>query len=367
MANPEAAVQPVPPNDGQDMGDRVGQLSGQCKKKVTGRSTNFSTAEDVNLCTSWVAISCDPIKNTGQKKAAFWVRVAKLYNTNRGCYPERSQKSLLCRWETIKEQVSRFSSYMVQTLRLNPSGMSDSDKVRTSFRCSCSFSIAPPYCIFLTCLIHPCTLQTSEAAARFAAVEGHPFTFMHCWNELKDEPKWMDVANKGAVVPEAPTQHTPQDSNTGDQDGSADQAGGSTGKRPMGRDAAKKKKANSSSSGGSVEYASKFHDLSLEKLGYLKDSDDDRRSKMARLVEIEEERCSTMKVHRERRLALEERKVRLQEEEAERRRQLHEEEIERQRRAEDERILGIDLDACPPVLREYYRRLQSQILDRLNM
>ncbi|OEL35603.1 hypothetical protein BAE44_0003378, partial [Dichanthelium oligosanthes] len=186
-------------------------------------------------------------------------------------------------------------------------------------------------------------------------MEPRPFTLMHFWNILKEEPK---------------------DSNTVQQDGSADQAGGSMGKRPLGRDAAKKKKkANSSSSGRSVEYANKFHDLSLKKLSYLKDLDDDRRNKMARLVEIEEEKCCTMRLHQEHQLALEERKLRLQEEETEirrreaeeereRQRRAEEEEMERWRRADEERILGVDLDACPPALRQYYQELQSQILDR---
>ncbi|OEL22471.1 hypothetical protein BAE44_0016510 [Dichanthelium oligosanthes] len=79
----------------------------------------------------------------------------------------------------------------------------------------------------------------------------------------------MDVANKGPIADcNAPTQLTPQDFNTVEQGALADQVGGSTGKRPLGRDAAKKKGAKSSSSPGSVEYASKFHDLSIEKIGY---------------------------------------------------------------------------------------------------
>ncbi|OEL25775.1 hypothetical protein BAE44_0013207 [Dichanthelium oligosanthes] len=122
--------------------------------------------------------------------------------------------------------------------------------------------------------------ETSEADARFAAVEPHPFTIMPYWNILKDEPKRMDVANKGLVVDSnAPMQHTPQDSNTVNQGGTADQSGASMGKRPLGRDGAKeakKKGVNSAASAGSVEYASKFHDLSIEKLSFIKESDKDQ-------------------------------------------------------------------------------------------
>ncbi|CAO2144060.1 unnamed protein product [Urochloa humidicola] len=113
------------------------------------KQANFSANEDTLLCKSWLEISCDPITNTGQRKESFWLRVANRYNSKRGRYPERSQKSINGRWDTIKTEVNKFSGYVAEVIRSNPSGMSDADK-----------SVA--------------------AAADFAAIETHNFTLMHC-------------------------------------------------------------------------------------------------------------------------------------------------------------------------------------------
>ena len=54
---------------------------------------------------------------------------------------------------------------MAEMIRSIPSGMSDADK-----------SVA--------------------AAADFVSVEKHNFTLMHCWQIMKDEPKWMELKKK---------------------------------------------------------------------------------------------------------------------------------------------------------------------------
>ncbi|CAN6338366.1 unnamed protein product [Urochloa humidicola] len=128
------------------------------RKPVRNKQTNFSAYEDNLLCKSWLEIGCDAITNTGQRKESFWRRVVERYNSKRDKYPERSQKSIMSRWKHIKAEVSKFSGYMAEMIRSNPSGMSDADK-----------SVA--------------------AAADFAAIEKHNFTLMHCWRILKDEPK----------------------------------------------------------------------------------------------------------------------------------------------------------------------------------
>jgi len=134
-------------------------MSGSASKvgATRNKQTNFSAYEDNMLYKSWLEISCDPIVNTGQRKEAFWIRVLKRYNSKCGSYPTRTQKSIMSRWDHIKAEVSKFSGYMAEMIRSNPSGMSDADK-----------SVA--------------------TAADFAS--------MHCWKILKDEPKWMELKRK---------------------------------------------------------------------------------------------------------------------------------------------------------------------------
>ncbi|CAN6245418.1 unnamed protein product [Urochloa humidicola] len=209
-------------------------MSGSASKvgATKNKLPNFSAHEDNLLCKSWLEISCDPITNTGQRRESFWLRVLSRYNSKRGKYPERTKKSIGSRWEHIKAEVSKFSGYMDEVIRSNPSGMTDADK-----------SVA--------------------AAADFAGVEKHNFTLMHCWKILKNEPKWMELKNK---MDNPHSSGSKENANAVerhilDLDPESSAPPGSSGKRPMGRDAAKaaKKKAAAASS----EYVSKMHDLSV--------------------------------------------------------------------------------------------------------
>ena len=160
-----------------------------------------------------------------------------------GSYPTRAQKFIMSRWDHIKAEVSKFSGYMAEMIRSNPSGMSNADK-----------SVA--------------------AAADFASVEKHNFTLMHCWQILKDEPKWMELKRK---------MDTPQNSGSRenvpppsvqrdifDLHPEKSSSSSPSRKRPMGRDTSKqaKKKAASASS----EYVSKMHDLSVQKIELFKET-----------------------------------------------------------------------------------------------
>jgi hypothetical protein len=96
------------------------------------------------------------------------------------------------------------------------------------------------------------------------------FAFMHCWDIMKDEPKWQEMKhNKGArkipsqvpVDPFAPT----VDSSVGEESFSI---ATSSSKRPLGRDATKdprKKVALSSPSSMGVEFAATLQELNIIK------------------------------------------------------------------------------------------------------
>jgi hypothetical protein len=90
---------------------------------------NFTTDEDTRVCHAWLAVNCDPIINTGQKRQGFWSQITEAYNSRQGTLPERSKKSLMSRWDTIKTQCSTFAGYMMTVLRQNPSGLTDANKV----------------------------------------------------------------------------------------------------------------------------------------------------------------------------------------------------------------------------------------------
>ena len=95
---------------------------------------NFTDYDDTRVYHAWLAVSCDPIINTGQKRQEFWSWITEAYNARRGTLPERSTKSLMSRWDTIKTQCSTFAGYMMTVLRQNPSGLTDADKVHLYYQ-----------------------------------------------------------------------------------------------------------------------------------------------------------------------------------------------------------------------------------------
>jgi hypothetical protein len=119
-------------------------------------------------------------------------------------------------------------------------------------------------------LMNLCCMQTSLAATQFAEAEGHPFQYMHCWDIMKDELKWMDMKhNKGPLPVQAYDDgdlvmlgsNSVPDANSPSTDSDA-------GKRPLGRDTSKvsrKKAATGSSSSLQSDFASNMQELTLSK------------------------------------------------------------------------------------------------------
>ncbi|WVZ93109.1 hypothetical protein U9M48_039117 [Paspalum notatum var. saurae] len=290
-------------------------------KETTPRNqqSNFSVYEDNILCKSWLEISCDPVTNTGQRKESFWGRITARYNSQRGKYPERSQKSISTCWDLIKSEVGKFAGHMSEMIRSNPSGVSDSDK-----------SVA--------------------AAANFAAIEKHNFSLMHCWHILKDEPKWLDLKRNMDRLKKSSQEVTPQNSNSNTVDLDPNE------ERPMGRDKAKaaRKKATAS-----YEFASKMHELSVQKMSLFKESEDERKAQLDEIVtpekvKVEEawEHRRTMEDLERERLAMDKQRLQM--------------DAENQEKKEDERILAINLDQCLPYQHMYYQTLQEGIIEKLN-
>ncbi|CAN6202377.1 unnamed protein product [Urochloa humidicola] len=238
-----------------------------------------------------------------------WGRILHRYNLRRGSYPERTWRSLSSRWDIIKADVSKFSSFHADAVRENRSGMSDADK-------------------------------TTLAAANFADVMERNFGYMHCWNIMKDEPKWQDPKPR----PSAGGAGNEEDTiNLGDDISGPTR---SDGKRPMGRDSAKaaKKKANSSaSSTSSSEYASRMHDLSLQRNSIMQEEALRKNDRFQLMASIDEKR-----------LACEEEKIRMM-------REKHDMEMQEKY----ERILVVDLDGCTPAQREYYEGCQQEIPEKM--
>ena len=135
----------------------VGRSKRLGKRIPTGKKLpNFSVNEDHVLVSSWLNVSTDPIVSTGQRLEAYWKRIFDAYNANHRSYPERTQKSLTKRWDSIKENVSLFAGFYQQVLNRNQSGTTDSDKVVHTLLDSLQFIhtlLLPDSDIFVTCIL----------------------------------------------------------------------------------------------------------------------------------------------------------------------------------------------------------------------
>ncbi|KAG2234733.1 hypothetical protein BDF21DRAFT_468970 [Thamnidium elegans] len=81
---------------------------------TSNRGLNRTEDEDLQLSTSWLRISTDPITGSDQRLEAYWRRALQL------------------RWNTIKIKVSAFSSSVSQIQSLNINGLSEADLMKKS-------------------------------------------------------------------------------------------------------------------------------------------------------------------------------------------------------------------------------------------
>ncbi|OEL31912.1 hypothetical protein BAE44_0007070 [Dichanthelium oligosanthes] len=226
------------------------------------------------------------------------------YNGQKGnMYPPLSLRSLEERWQDIKEQVGKFKGYYNVVLCENRSGFIDSDK-------------------------------TAAAVTLYNRMKAKPFTVVHCWEILHNQPKWTDLhektAHEGNLVDSSPAADL-SDSVPRDQDSSS-VAGN---KRPLGRDSSKAaKKALSSESGSqsTADFTSLLSEMHVEKMSLLKASEGEVSANIDKLVSIEEKKV-----------------------------QLKEKRDEREATKEDERIIAVDLSTCNPGQRMLYEAMQHEM------
>lgn len=113
---------------------------------------------------AWLYHSNDPINGNGKKNESYWGDVVELYNSTTPINRKREVKHLKDRWQRIKRWVGFFCASWKKAALVYTSGYSDD--------------------------------QLRDFANQFYVDdypnEG-PFTVLHCWKVLRDEPKWHAV------------------------------------------------------------------------------------------------------------------------------------------------------------------------------
>ena len=126
------------------------------------KGKNFVHEEERQLTRSVLVISQDPICGNQQKGNAYWERILLHYEQ---CRPggHRGARSLESKWGTIKHDVGKFIGAYNQIKRLNKSGIKEADIIRMA-----------------NDLYRTKTPKNTE------------FMFEHCWELVKDFPRWAD-------------------------------------------------------------------------------------------------------------------------------------------------------------------------------
>eukprot|EP00644_Phytophthora_capsici_P019069 jgi/Phyca11/52094/gw1.507.4.1 len=126
-----------------------------------GKGPEWSEADTVQLCRSWLETSEDPVVGTGQKKASFLSRLYEhwLENKTDESGEDRSATAVGGRWKKLQPEVTKFCGVYARVKSRERSGWNDE-------------------------------MYLDAALKIYAERHKQPFEFLAAWNELKDKPKW---------------------------------------------------------------------------------------------------------------------------------------------------------------------------------
>lgn len=139
--------------------------------------------------------SNDPIKGNDKKGDGFWKDITAEYNSKAPAHRQRDTNQLKIHWGRLKTVINDFNGCWTKVTRVNKSGASDDQLM-------------------------------DEALEMYAERYKKPFTLVHWWRTLKNQPKWCaSVAQLEKEKKESPV-HIHVDDDQGSE-------------RPIGRDKAK--------------------------------------------------------------------------------------------------------------------------------
>jgi len=281
-------------------------------KSSQGRTKKFSSVEDILLVSAWLNVDMNPVQGVDQSQGTYWRRIYEYFHGNKTFESTRTEVSLMNRWSGTQHDVNIFCGCLSRIEDRNQrhqSGSKVDDKI-------------------------------ANACALFKAEKDRKFNLMHCWNILKDKPKWMERRKEIATAKKtsnkkqktmaisAPASVVPADAPA------APATAGDVGE-PAGRPDGKKKKQKlwQRSIVEAVDYLmAKKKEADLEK-GLKK-----------------EDRCN-------RAFALQEERIKLDREK-----------FEFERELEEDKIIALDLSKMTYKQQQYYEDLKNKILARrLNM
>ncbi|XBI76057.1 hypothetical protein VPH35_069335 [Triticum aestivum] len=134
-----------------------------------GRAGNYTNADDILLCNTWLQVSRDPSVGGDQSRDAYWNRMKEHFDARNVSGIDRSNRSLRSRWSTINSDCQRWAACQKAVDKLNPSGTNEDDR----------YNIAQNL------------FKEEERKTKKGKIKkGRVFTLPHCYEVLKDDEKW---------------------------------------------------------------------------------------------------------------------------------------------------------------------------------
>ncbi|GJU90996.1 glutathione S-transferase T3-like protein [Tanacetum coccineum] len=128
------------------------------------RQTAWTTEEEIALAKGWHAISENNERGNARKKDGFWVEVMEYIESKTKQEGRRTYDMVVGKWKVMRSAVVQFCGIYNNVMRMaQESGAGDEDYIQ-------------------------------KAMVHYQAECGLPFKFRHCWDVLKDSPKFQEIA-----------------------------------------------------------------------------------------------------------------------------------------------------------------------------
>ncbi|GKB35678.1 hypothetical protein Tco_0880620 [Tanacetum coccineum] len=122
----------------------------------------WTTEEEIALAKGWVAVSENNNYGNARKEHGFWCEVLEYIESKTKQYDPRTYDIVCGKWKTVRPAVIRFCEVYGNVMRMSKeSGASGEDYINRA-------------------LIH------------YQGEIGNTFKYRHCWEVLKDSPKWTE-------------------------------------------------------------------------------------------------------------------------------------------------------------------------------
>ncbi|WCJ41680.1 hypothetical protein M5689_022532 [Euphorbia peplus] len=174
----------------------------------------WTETREVLLCQSWIIITLDEVVGNAQKGKDYWKRITKYYNKYRnGDGPEITEEQAKRQWFKMSREVSFFNAAYISVNSSYHSGHDEAQLIRMA-----------------------CDSYTTRSEKNLK------FRWLHCWEVLKDNQRWLDFAKKNHCVKKTKriSNASGAETSSGSTHGASEGISAMEVPRPKGQKAAKK-------------------------------------------------------------------------------------------------------------------------------